>query len=175
MAGVVDLPPRVHALTVATASRSDAALGRWLRVRPAALALALTIVALALHALVLGAPVGWAQSVALGVPMMLAGSGWMAWAALALRRAGTALRSVASPSVLVDDGPYRVHRHPIYVGTVLTMLGFGVAVGVPLMAIAAVNFVAIVATVHVPHEEAVLQRSFGGWYSDYAASVRRWL
>jgi protein-S-isoprenylcysteine O-methyltransferase Ste14 len=158
-----------------TASRTDVALARWLRVRPAALALALTILALALHALVLGAPVAWAQSVALGIPMVLAGSGWMAWAAWTLRRAGAALRSIAAPAVLVDEGPYRFHRHPIYVGTVLLMLGVGVAVGVPLLAIAAVNFVAIVATVHIPHEEAMLQRAFGGWYSDYAASVRRWI
>jgi protein-S-isoprenylcysteine O-methyltransferase Ste14 len=175
MAGAVELHARERALSVAAAARADAALGRWLRVRPAALALVLTIVALSLHALVLGAPVTWAQSVALGIPMLLAGSGWMAWAALALRRAGTALRSIATPSVLVDEGPYRLHRHPIYVGAVLAMLGLGVAVGVPLMAVAAVNFVAIVATVHIPHEEAVLQRRFGGWYSDYAASVRRWL
>ena len=74
MAGVVEAPSRVRALTVVTPSRADAALTRWLRVRPAALALMLTIVALALHALVLGAPVTWAQSVALGVPMVLAGS-----------------------------------------------------------------------------------------------------
>jgi protein-S-isoprenylcysteine O-methyltransferase Ste14 len=175
MAGAVDLHARSRELTIVTASRTDAALGRWLRVRPAALALALTIVAVALHALVLGAPVTWAQSVALGIPMVLAGSGWMAWAAWALRRAGTALRSIAAPSVLIDEGPYRFHRHPIYVGAVVTMLGLGVAVGVPLMAVAALNFVVIVATVHIPHEEAVLQRRFGGWYSDYAASVRRWM
>jgi protein-S-isoprenylcysteine O-methyltransferase Ste14 len=176
MAGAVEqLHPRVRTLSDAAASRADAALVRWLRVRPAALALTLTIVALALHALVLGAPVTWAQSVSLGIPMLLAGSGWMAWAAWALRRAGGALRSAAAPSVLVDEGPYRFHRHPIYVGTVVAMLGLGVAIGVPLMAIAAVNFVAIVATVHIPHEEAVLQRAFGGWYSDYAAAVRRWL
>ena len=175
MAGVVEAPSRVRALTVVTPSRADAALTRWLRVRPAALALMLTIVALALHALVLGAPVTWAQSVALGVPMVLAGSGWMAWAAWTLRRAGTALRSMARPSMLVDEGPYRFHRHPIYVAAVLVMLGLGIAIGVPLMAIAAVNFVDIVATVHVPHEEVVLRRTFGGWYSDYAASVRRWM
>ncbi|MCW5661626.1 MAG: isoprenylcysteine carboxylmethyltransferase family protein [Burkholderiaceae bacterium] len=181
MAGAAELhphgraPARARPLGVVAASRADAALDRWLRVRPAALALLLTVVALALHALVLGAPASWAQSAPLGLPMLLAGAGWVAWAAWALRRAGTALRSAAAPSVLVDEGPYRLHRHPIYAGTVLAMLGLGLTIGVPLMAIAAVNFVAIVATVHIPHEEARLQRAFGGWYSDYAASVRRWI
>jgi protein-S-isoprenylcysteine O-methyltransferase Ste14 len=181
MAGVAELhrrasaPVRAGAPGVVAVSRADAALDRWLRVRPAALALMLTIVALALHALVLGAPASWAQSTALGLPMLLVGAGWMGWAAWALHRAGTALRSAAAPSVLVDEGPYRLHRHPIYVGTVLAMLGLGITIGVPLMAVAAVNFVAIVATVHIPHEERRLQRAFGGWYSDYAANVRRWL
>jgi protein-S-isoprenylcysteine O-methyltransferase Ste14 len=43
------------------------------------------------------------------------------------------------------------------------------------MAIAAANFVVIVSAVHIPHEEASMLRTFGGWYSDYAASVRRWI
>jgi protein-S-isoprenylcysteine O-methyltransferase Ste14 len=39
----------------------------------------------------------------------------------------------------------------------------------------AVAFAAIVRRVHIPFEEAQLRRAFGGWYSDYAATVRRWL
>ena len=147
----------------------------WLRVRPPVLALALTIAALALHALVLGSAVTWAQSMVLGSALALVGFGWMAWAHATLRRAGTPVKVVAvTPRVLVDEGPYRFGRNPIYLGMVVTMLGIGVAVGVPLMAVAAANFVAIIASVHIPHEEASMKRTFGGWYSDYAASVRRW-
>jgi protein-S-isoprenylcysteine O-methyltransferase Ste14 len=29
--------------------------------------------------------------------------------------------------------------------------------------------------VEIPAEEARLRRHFGGWYSDYAAQVRRWM
>ena len=99
----------------------------------------------------------------------------MAWAWATLRRAGTPLPSIAKPTVLVDEGPYRFGRNPMYLGMLVMMLGVGVAAGVPLMAVAAANFVAIVASVHIPHEEANLRRAFGGWYSDYAASVRRWI
>jgi protein-S-isoprenylcysteine O-methyltransferase Ste14 len=166
---------RARALTVVGAARVDATPSFWLRARPPVLALALTIVALALHALVLGAAVPWAQSVPIGSALGLAGFGWMAWAHAALRRAGTSIAPTAMPRVLVDEGPYRFGRNPIYLGLLVTMLGLGVAAGVPLMAIAAANFAAIVASVHVPHEEANMQRTFGGWYSDYAASVRRWL
>jgi protein-S-isoprenylcysteine O-methyltransferase Ste14 len=63
----------------------------------------------------------------------------------------------------------------MYLGMVVMMLGLGLAAGVPFMAIAAANFVVIVSAVHIPHEEASMLRTFGGWYSDYAASVRRWI
>ena len=99
----------------------------------------------------------------------------MAWASATLRAAAAPLAADAKPTVLVDEGPYRFGRNPIYLGMLVMMLGVGVAAGVPLMAIAAANFVAIVASVHIPHEEANLKRAFGGWYSDYAASVRRWI
>jgi protein-S-isoprenylcysteine O-methyltransferase Ste14 len=29
--------------------------------------------------------------------------------------------------------------------------------------------------VRIPAEEARLKQHFGGWYSDYAAQVRRWI
>jgi protein-S-isoprenylcysteine O-methyltransferase Ste14 len=177
MAGAVELVPAgtppSRALTVVTPAR--AAPSRWQRVRPPVLAFALTLAALALHALVLRGPVPWAQSTPLGLALAAAGFGWMAWAWSALRRAGTPLPSLAPPTVLVDEGPYRFGRNPIYLGMVVMMLGIGVAAGAPLMLVAAANFVAIVSSVHIVHEEANLKRAFGGWYSDYAASVRRWL
>jgi len=145
------------------------------RVRPPALALGLTIAALALHAIVLRGAVPWAQSIPLGGAMLAAGFGWMAWAWATLRRAGTPLASTAQPMVLVDEGPYRFGRNPMDLSMLVMMLGVGVAAGVPLMAVAAANFVAIVANAHIPHEETNLKRAFGGWYSDYAASVRRWI
>jgi protein-S-isoprenylcysteine O-methyltransferase Ste14 len=177
MAGTAELVPAgtspSRALAPVDAPRG--APSRWQRVRPPRLALALTLAALTLHALVLRSPVPWAQSIPLGLALVTAGFGWMAWAWSALRRAGTPLPSVALPTVLVDDGPYRFGRNPIYLGMVLMMLGLGVAAGVPLMAVAAANFVAIVSSVHIAHEEANLKRAFGGWYSDYAAGVRRWI
>ena len=180
MAGAVELLPggvresRSRALTVVSAPRIHAAPSRWLRLPPPVLALALTIAALTLHALVPGAAAPWAQSVPLGIVLGLVGFGWMGWAHALLRRADTPVPPGATPRVLVDEGPYRFGRNPIYLGMVVTMLGIGLALGAPLMAVAAANFVAIVSSVHIPHEEANMRRVFGGWYSDYAASVRRW-
>jgi len=172
MAGVTELST-VRAL--ATRAAAPVAPSRWLRLRPPTLARALSALAFILHAVVFGftAPLG--RSIAAGVPMMVAGFAWMAWAWWQFRRAGTPVPPTAQPTLLVDEGPYRFGRNPMYLGIVLMMLGMGLTSGVPFMAIAALTFVAIVGAVHIPYEEAQLRRTFGGWYGDYAASVRRWL
>ena len=170
---------RVLAPAVVPASRGAAdapavAPSSWLRLRPPTLARLLMLAALVLHALVFGftAPLG--RSIAAGVPMMLTGFAWMAWAWWQFRRGGTPLPPTARPTMLVDEGPYRFGRNPMYLGMVVMMLGAGASAGVPFVALAALNFVVIVSAVHIPHEEAQMRRSFGGWYTDYAASVRRW-
>jgi len=55
------------------------------------------------------------------------------------------------------------------------MVGLAIALGVPTLLFAAAAFVFVVGRNHIPFEEQRLQRRFGGWYSDYAAQVRRWL
>jgi protein-S-isoprenylcysteine O-methyltransferase Ste14 len=148
---------------------------RWLRLRPPSLARRLTIVALLLHAVVWGFDAPYGRSVAGGAALMLAGIGLMLWAWRHFRNAHTPITPTATPAVLVDDGPYRFSRNPMYLGITLALLGTGLAFGAPLMAPAALAFALIVHRVHIPHEEAAMQRAFGGWYSDYAATVRRWL
>ena len=76
---------------------------------------------------------------------------------------------------LIEEGPYRLGRHPMYLGIGALMLGAALGVGSPLLAGAALLFGAIVNAVHVPHEEAQLARRFGGWWRDYASGTRRWL
>ena len=167
MAGAIELArPRATGGTQAS---------RWLRLRPPTLARALSVLALALHALVFGFAAPFGRAPWTGALLTAAGCAWIAWAWWCLRRADTPLPPTAQPVMLVDHGPYRFSRNPMYVGMVVMMLGLGVATGVPFMAVAALNFVAILGAVHVPFEEAQMQRAFGGWYSDYSASVRRWL
>lgn len=112
---------------------------------------------------------------ALGTALAAAGLVWALWAAYALRRAGNALRLAATPQVLVDEGPYRYSRHPMYLGLALAIAGLALALVSPWLAGLALLFIVVVARVHVPAEEQRLRQRFGGWYSDYSTSVRRWL
>jgi protein-S-isoprenylcysteine O-methyltransferase Ste14 len=148
---------------------------RWLRWRPPRIAQGLTVAALAAHALVWGVDAPWGRSLPAGLVLIAVGLGWTLWAVGCFRAARTPIRPSDGPQRLVDHGPFRFGRNPMYLGIATAMLGLGVALGVPSMALAAGGFAAVMQRVHIPHEERQLRRAFGGWYSDYAASVRRWL
>lgn len=150
-------------------------LPRGVRVRPPWLAKALVAAALGAHAALWGTDAPLGRALALGSALALLGLGWTVWAAWALRRAGTPVGLRAEPRVFVDDGPYRFGRHPMYLGITVAIGGSAVALGSPLLVLAAGVFWLVVARLHVPYEEAMLRRRFGGWYSDYAADVRRWI
>lgn len=104
-----------------------------------------------------------------------AGLAWLAWARFEHARLGNPIRPVDAPRILADEGPYRFGRHPMYLGLGLMLCGLALAQAAPALGLAAAVYFGVVSRVHVAHEEAVLRRSFGGWYSDYAASVRRWI
>ncbi len=153
---------------------AGAELPRGVRVRAPWLAKALIAAALGAHAALWGAHAPLGRALVLGSALALLGIGWTVWAAWALRRAGTPVALRAEPQVFVDDGPYRFGRHPMYLGVTVAIGGAAVALGSPLLLLAAGGFWFIVARWHVPYEEAMLRQRFGGWYSDYAADVRRW-
>jgi protein-S-isoprenylcysteine O-methyltransferase Ste14 len=117
-----------------------------------------------------------ATSVALGLPVAIAGELIRCWA---VGYSGVTTRGdrVEAPR-LVTAGPYAYVRNPLYVGNFITALGFAVAftgknslaaktvlIGGSLAAMAAVY-----ATI-VPHEEAFLRTEFGEAFERYCERV----
>ena len=149
----------------------------WLRLPPSVLAAGLTLLALGGQAAWLGWTAPTAPAAFFGGLLALLALAWVTWAWATLQRP----RWVVSPQprqhvqVLVDVGPFRHTRNPMALGTAAFMLGLGLAVSATLLVLAAVVLLLILNRHHIPHEEAQLQRAYGGWYSDYAATVRRWL
>lgn len=149
---------------------------RALRLKPPLWGLLLGGAAGGLHLLAFGGTaVAVSHAPVAGSLLAAAGLGWMMWAAWLFRQAGTTLRPTGQPLVLVEEGPYRLGRNPMYLGMAALLAGTALALGAPLVLAAAAAFVAVVHRVHIPYEEARLQRHFGGWWRDYAGQVRRWL
>ena len=78
-------------------------------------------------------------------------------------------------TVLLTDGFYRVSRNPMYLGVLLLLVAFAVALGNPVSVIPVVFFVLYITIFQIKPEERVLAENFGDTFSIYSGKVRRWI
>lgn len=87
----------------------------------------------------------------------------------------TTLIPFANAARLVTHGPYRFSRNPMYLSLVLVYIGVaGILAQIWPLILLPLPVTAMQAVV-IPFEEARLQDLFGGAFTHYCASVRRWL
>jgi len=91
------------------------------------------------------------------------------------RAAGTSVRGSTSSTTIVQTGPYRFSRNPIYLAFILFVLGLSVWLNNLWMMVMLVPAIGIIVIVVIPREERFLERNFNEQYSSYKARVRRWL
>ena len=112
---------------------------------------------------------------ATGVALFVVGALIAGWGLVTFRRARTTTVPGQVSSQLVNWGPYRFSRNPMYVGLTLAYLGeAGILRQIwPILllplTIAYVNWIVI------PLEESRLLETFGAEYQRYQGRVRRWL
>jgi protein-S-isoprenylcysteine O-methyltransferase Ste14 len=106
----------------------------------------------------------------IGAGLSLAVAAWDA-----MRRAGTSPDPTRPVRALVQSGPFRYSRNPMYLS--LTLLYSGIALLLnavtPLLILPAV--LQVIRRGVIEREERYLDRRFGDEYRRYAARVRRWL
>jgi len=120
------------------------------------------------------APLG-DRLIATGWALVLAGIGLAVWAALAFRRARTTIVPGEEPSALVETGPYRLSRNPIYLGDLMILAGWCLLLGSPLSLVVLIPLHQILLRRFVLPEEQLLAAHLGEPYDAYRARVRRWL
>jgi protein-S-isoprenylcysteine O-methyltransferase Ste14 len=143
---------------------------------PIAWALAV-IAGLALEWLVLPLPLvppaiqaGWPGAMVFGLAF-----GLFAWAIVTITRAGSNVPSTLPTTTIVDTGPYRFTRNPIYLGMVLGLIGLAIALNSLWLLLTLAPFALVIRYGVIAREEAYLERKFGDVYRSYRARVRRWL
>ena len=130
--------------------------------------------------LVNGFPAGtlaWRQPLQFwaGIALMLSGFGFRWYAIRALGKFFTRDVATRPGQYVVDTGPYRWIRHPSYSGTLLMLLGTGLAMTnwASLLAIALGALIGHAYRVHV--EEQALCGALGDAYRDYIRRTRRFI
>jgi protein-S-isoprenylcysteine O-methyltransferase Ste14 len=90
-------------------------------------------------------------------------------------RAGTTILPFDESSVLVERGPFRWSRNPMYTSMVAVVLGLAVVLDRPAPFLVPALFLLILQRGFVRHEERMLRERFGDAYDAYCRRVRRWL
>ncbi|ALS97032.1 methyltransferase family protein [Lacimicrobium alkaliphilum] len=143
------------------------------------------VVQVAIFALAMWLLDRWFPAAALELPANL----WMAillavaGAAIALsgvwefRRAKTTVdpRVPDQASSLVTGGIYRYSRNPMYVGFLLALLGWAIYLANPFSLLMLPLFVVVMNRLQIIPEERFMLEKFGAEFTNYKASVRRWI
>jgi len=104
----------------------------------------------------------------IAVALVVAGLGFSMWARAVLADNWSGWVTVKQGHELIQSGPYRRIRHPIYTGVLLAILGSGLAAG-QLRGLVALVITFIAIWLKLRTEERVMQREFGERYAGYKA------
>jgi protein-S-isoprenylcysteine O-methyltransferase Ste14 len=117
----------------------------------------------------------WLSPADAGWTIAILGFVFSLWGILTFRRAHTTMFPFEPASGLVEEGPYRFTRNPMYVGGTLTYIGIAVAMNVawPLLLLPLVLWALFLLVIR--EEERYLADAFGEAYASYRKRVRRWV
>jgi protein-S-isoprenylcysteine O-methyltransferase Ste14 len=106
--------------------------------------------------------------------LVIAGGAALVVSALVYFRSWRFRATLDKSHQLAIGGPFRILRHPIYMG--LNLLALGTALWVPAPIVwAAFVLMAIGSDLRARAEETVLKQAFGPSYSEYCARTRRFV
>jgi protein-S-isoprenylcysteine O-methyltransferase Ste14 len=101
--------------------------------------------------------------------------GFGLWSVVLFRKSGQNENPWKPTPVIVERGPFRITRNPMYLQMVVICIGFAVMLmNVWILALTPVCAWVLQRFAILP-EEAYLERKFGGAYLAYKSRVRRWL
>jgi protein-S-isoprenylcysteine O-methyltransferase Ste14 len=144
------------------------------RVRPPIVLGSMLGIVLLYRAFGLPSPLGKTAR-AIGVPLMVGGLALAGSAFRAQMKAGTAVDPDQPTTVLVESGPYRFTRNPIYLGMALLFSGFAIVMNALWTLLLLPGMVLALDRGMVRPEENYLTRKFGDRYQQYLRHVPRWI
>jgi protein-S-isoprenylcysteine O-methyltransferase Ste14 len=115
-------------------------------------------------------PTGWLGAMVFALALSL-----FVCAIATITQAGSNVPTNLPTTTIVDTGPYRFTRNPIYLGMVLGLIGLAIALNSLWLLLTLVPFAVVIRYGVIAREEAYLERKFGDGYRGYRARVRRWL
>ena len=122
----------------------------------------------------LGGPV-LLRSMVVGSVLFAAGIGLALWGARTFAAAGATILPTERSTHIVETGPFRFSRNPMYLGMVVALTGAALALGTPVPWLAPIAMALLLRFRFIANEERALEASLGEAYLAYKRRVRRWL
>jgi len=97
------------------------------------------------------------------------------WADDIFKKNKTTVKPDEKPSLLIVSGPFRISRHPMYLGMTAILLGIAFWMGSFSAFIFPVIFLLAMQYKYIPAEEKTMENEFGQDYLDYKKKTRMWI
>lgn len=97
------------------------------------------------------------------------------WAVLLVRGSGQSENPWKPTTEIIERGPFRVSRNPMYLQMLLVCVGFSILLWNAWILILTPACAAALQTLVIAHEETYLEAKFGDAYLAYKRRVRRWI
>ena len=111
----------------------------------------------------------------LGWPLVVGGLLLGFWGFREMRRVGTNVDPYRPTTAIVEAGPYRYTRNPLYVGMALVYFGISARTNALPVALLLPVVLHLVDRGVIKREERYLEGKFGDEYLRYKGRVRRWI
>ena len=110
-----------------------------------------------------------------GVILIIFGIVLNIWADALFKKSKTTVKPHEKPTSFEISGPFRISRHPMYLGMAAVLLGVAILHGTLITFLFPIIFVILMEIKFIPIEEKNLEKAFGKKYLDYKKRVRRWI
>ena len=111
----------------------------------------------------------------LGFILIIFGIAINLWTDSLFKKKSTTVKPHKTPSSFIISGPFKLSRHPMYLGMVFILLGTAVFLSTLITFVFPIIFIIIIEGLFIPIEEKNMQKKFGKKYLEYKKQVRRWI
>jgi protein-S-isoprenylcysteine O-methyltransferase Ste14 len=111
----------------------------------------------------------------IGVPIVVVAFALFGWAVSTMRAGGASIPTNLPTDAIVEKGPFRFSRNPIYLSMGLLLVGIGCWANSLWFLTWAVLDVLLLTVYVIRPEERYLEEKFGEAYLGYKRRVRRWI
>jgi len=111
----------------------------------------------------------------LGIIPIIIGIYLNIWTDKLFKTKKTTVKPYEKPSQFIIEGPFKISRHPMYLGMLLILLGIAIVLGSIITFIFPIIFILLMEILFIPFEENNLKNIYKQDYKKYKKRVRRWI